>query len=202
MNIRYLPVRSSRRPSRPVLTGLGYLNDNPDLVVHPNEAIRYSDSVDELGIFLLNPRSNDSWIFSFHDACWKLLLSRLWEIGIMSSGQLVADLFNILYCTPCNRHFVLTPGHDYGGATQFQFPYADVIHVLDNNNKYSYLIADPMEPFPLQHPAQSFSTEGQNHSTTSRISTNLNQSGASDAFTRLPHEMVMLILNHMSSQDL
>ncbi|KAF2799430.1 hypothetical protein K505DRAFT_332568 [Melanomma pulvis-pyrius CBS 109.77] len=138
-------VRSTRGASSPFLTGVGFLNDRPELIAHPDEAHRYSDSTEGLETHPLRYKSNQFWVFPFHDACWSLLLARVANGEDHSKTQVASHLFNILYCTPRDRFSIFTPGHDYDVVAQFQRPSRNLFQSINTSRIWSYLTADPRE---------------------------------------------------------
>ncbi|KAF2761048.1 hypothetical protein EJ05DRAFT_497614 [Pseudovirgaria hyperparasitica] len=187
-------VRSIRGTSSPFVTGVGYLDPHHDLIVHPDETTRYSDTSEGLETDPFHYRSGDYWVFPFHDACWSLLLSRTAKQG-HDSAQVARSLFQILYCTPWNRYYTAIGEHDYGGASKFQKTSGNPGYLARVPPEWSFLTADPREHLPADY------LESNLVETTIASMPRLDKPNNTDVFCSLPDEVVVLILNGLTSMD-
>jgi len=128
-------VRSKSGTHSPFLTGVGYMNDWPNILLPLNPVTRYSDyeTGDQLestysGYHRDRPEhgtdNEEFWIFHFHDVRWDFLVARVESYNGYSYKNLIRNLFDILYCTPCDRFSVFMPGHDYNGVSKLQKPWS------------------------------------------------------------------------------
>ncbi|KAM0191679.1 hypothetical protein ACHAPA_008300 [Fusarium lateritium] len=133
----------------------------------------------------------EPWIFAFHDACWQILLDKIFPSSNLEvDPQRVAELlFDHLYCLPYDRSYVSYPYHDFGGALQFwkspvdlpeewRFLLADLGTVELNSFSPSALPAAE----PPHAPTQAYAS--------------------SRSFYKLSREIVHLIVSHLASSDL
>jgi hypothetical protein len=190
-------VRGICGTSSPFLTGVGYFCVySLNYVLHPNHTSGYCNSIEELEKYDAEHYNGEFWILPFHDACWKLLLDRVADCQGFNSELVVRNLFDILYCSPCDSIGRYIPGHDYNGAAQLQFDWLDRPPVPNESSTWSYVSADPREILMVVPtlPQQE---------TSSKLPANskLDLQNDSDMFSRLPAEIIITILNRLSSAD-
>lgn len=93
------------------------------------------------------------------------------------------------------------PGHDYGGASQFQRPSRYGYFTVVNASKLPYLTGDPREA--LQNDKDHLWEAIEAASTPFKLpDSKLGNYSDSDIFCSLPNEIVMFIFEHLTSADL
>lgn len=188
------PVTAS--PS--AVTDVGFLDQLSQLVIPSIRNADHADAVEQLEIYTLLPWAWERVIYPFHDACWRLLLSRMNLKDQYNPNQLSENLLNIFHCTPKNRYKALDPDHDYEGAKQVQEPLRDLIQRPIQDR--TFLMADPLQPFPLNATVVfTHCINGTPSDLGPTIGISREQKNPSDVFARLPAEIVTLILLQLSS---
>jgi hypothetical protein len=138
---------------------------------------------------MLGCSSGEYWAYPIHDFCWELLLNRLSLYG--KSSDVIQDaaivLFNVMNCTPCTGLGILIPEHQYHGSVTLRRS-AEGRHLL---------LSDPTMLPP----------EGDlNEDISSHISKigydRLSNTASTDIISRLPTEIIFVILNNLSSKDI
>jgi hypothetical protein len=191
-------VRCRPGISIPTLSGVGFINEDEEFVAPSDPALSYLDrSVDLVYHPLKSDR--DFVIFIMHDACWKLLLVRLSDDKVEKDWQVnvVRHLFDILYCTPQDSLGFFTPGHDYGGAGQFQVQVPRNLRHTPGSS-LGYLASNPAELFNLDKAAAEPMSSSRD---TEKRKTYPSKLRNCDVFTNLPVEIILDILTALPSSD-
>lgn len=163
-------------------------------------AVSYTNPAVSLTPHQLNPdfvgQQVDRLAFGVHDACWTLLLSRI-APGQEPTGDVAAavavHLYHVLWCLPGDRHRILNPAHDYGGAWRFSFFSQPQYDGELTEDEWSFLLADPLQMSIGDAPPQAWSTKP-------AIIRDANH--YSDIFARLSHELIVAVLTELPSTDL
>ncbi|KAE8150641.1 hypothetical protein BDV25DRAFT_139639 [Aspergillus avenaceus] len=182
-----------------LLSGVGYINSDDRIVAprycyhtyrHPlallDEVIIFYDDADAL-----------PWSFVFHEACWDLLLQKV-SGSRQDPHRLATVLFNVLFCTPWSRYCYLLPGHDFGGAAQFQKPVGNPVKRMVDQG-YEYMLAKPSQPRNMADVLATFSTKSHH---LPEVPTIQRLSKSCDRFVRLPVEILYLILEILPTTDI
>lgn len=139
------------------------------------------------------------WNFFLHAECWNILLDRVPE-GRKSILKFSAILANWLYCSTWNRYRYLRPGHDFGGALQFQKPARYPPRIITEKG-YAFLLAEPSRPRTLAQVLDLSDGESlypaRAHAVLPQVSPR-NQ----DVFSCLPVEVLNMLLAIMPSTDI
>ena len=197
-------MRPSEAQDRPFLTGVGIYGRHT-VFADADHTVPYSDPAVSLVPHPLSP----NWVgqeidrpgFGFHDACWTLLLGRVkptvqgQEPVSDDTAAVAARLYDVLCCLVGDRHRILSPAQDYGGAWRiYSQGTAGIPHdgaVTDA--KWEILPADPRQtsvgdaPLPTQPTQQAIIQLGDS---------------SSDIFARIPGELVVAVINELPSADL
>ncbi|RYP59540.1 hypothetical protein DL770_010173 [Monosporascus sp. CRB-9-2] len=202
-------VRTTHLVSDPFVTGVGYLSFQQEVYTPRDEGRRYDDedhgpSDGAAESFLqAQPVFNSSreyWCYVVHDACWELLRDRIDPGRQMPTDTIARHLFALLYNTPTNGEGTLVPGHDYGGAAQFQLPSRYGYFTVVDSSGLPYLTGDPREELQrdedcmreaIQAMSAPFNLPGMS----------LGNYSDSDVFCSLPNEVVMHIVEYLPSSD-
>ncbi|KAB8242493.1 hypothetical protein BDV35DRAFT_400075 [Aspergillus flavus] len=182
------------------LSGVGYI-DSDDRVIAPlGPASSYRDTSVTFKEYI--PYYEDSqlpWSFFFHATCWDILLQRVPE-GLSDLSRFLTIFLNVLYCTTWSRHRYVRPGHDFGGSIQFQKPAGDPIRKIIAEG-YSYLLAEPLQP---RNVAEILRICGGHKVFTvpTRAPIIRSSQGSRDIFSRLPLEVLYMIIELLPSTDI
>lgn len=182
------------------LSGVGYI-DSDDRVIAPlGPASSYRDTSVTFEEYI--PYYEDSqlpWSFFFHATCWDILLQRVPE-GLSDLSRFLTIFLNVLYCTTWSRHRYVRPGHDFGGSIQFQKPAGDPIRKIIAEG-YSYLLAEPLQP---RNVAEILRICGGHKVFTvpTRAPIIRSSQGSRDIFSRLPLEVLYMIIELLPSTDI
>ncbi|RAH72491.1 uncharacterized protein BO66DRAFT_369036 [Aspergillus aculeatinus CBS 121060] len=106
------------------VSGVGYVNHSSRIHAPSHHDCCFSDdgvgSLMSSYIRFRDPASG-TWSFDVHELCWQILLQRVPE-GRSDLTKFSTLLFQMLFCTTWGKQRYLRPGHDFGGAAQFQNP--------------------------------------------------------------------------------
>ena len=141
-----------------------------------------------------------TWEFTFHASCWEILCERTSDDPSQSS-HLATLLHSMLYCTPCNKYKYLRPGHDYGGAAEFQKPVGNPLNAMIRAG-LSHFAAEPSKVVHADHTSccLGHTTEVSERST-DEVATS-ERASASDIFSKMPPDIVYLLLAWLNSDDI
>ncbi|KAJ9288696.1 hypothetical protein DTO021C3_3725 [Paecilomyces variotii] len=181
------------------LTGVGYLNASALVVVPQDSDQSYRTSGIPLESYILFYDSESgAWTFIFHAACWEIMCERV-SCSLADEGQLASLLFYMLYCTYWNEKNRIRPGHDFGGAADFQNSPRDPLQDMINKG-HCYFAVDPSRFASIDdilHYLGPVYTAPKHHNkaiTSTEVSF--------DIFAKLPMEIIHLILTWMPSNDI
>ncbi|GMG34658.1 unnamed protein product [Aspergillus oryzae] len=182
------------------LSGVGYI-DSDDRVIAPlGPESSYRDASVTFEEYIpYYEGSQLPWSFFFHATCWDILLQRVPE-GLSDLSRFSSIFHNVLYCTTWSRHRYVRPGHDFGGSIQFQKPAGDPIRKIIAEG-YSYLLAEPLQP---QNMAEILRICGGHKVFTvpTRAPIIRSSQGSRDIFSRLPLEVLYMIIELLPSSDI
>ena len=196
-----ITVRSVVGKSAPFLTGVGFLSHQGNITAHSDPALRYSASTDIPESYPTFYRSGSFWAFALHVICWDFLVVRVTNSVDDSkdiASSIAGNLFNILLSSAYNDKFIPMPGHDFGGAAQFQRPIGDPIRDT-NNSCWRFLVSNPGVPQSKVIDSRlDMSSQG---AKSGPEHTPIFHDGR-DQFSRLPIEVIYIILAWLPSSDL
>ena len=197
-------MRRSESQGQPFLTGVG-ITARHTVFADVDHTVPYSDPAVSLAPHPLGP----NWVgqevdrpgFGFHGACWTLLLSRVKpvvqgeELASDETAAVAARLYDVLCCLGEDRHRILRPSQDYGGVWRL-YSHASARTRYDGeltDPKWNLLLADPRQTSvgdapPPTRPAQQAIIR--------------HPDSSSDIFALMPGEIVMAVIDKISSVDL
>ncbi|KAF2436479.1 hypothetical protein EJ08DRAFT_655471 [Tothia fuscella] len=180
------------------LTGPGYV-ETESIVAVPATDTTWDPGMPHTQDHFEFVRNNDTdWVFPFHARCWDLLQLQVdARLGSCSAGagEIAQKLFQILSCTPWHGKTV-DCGHDYGGASSYQRENAVVGgYSALLSPEYSYLITDPSHS--IENSPQSSRLRDVFEARIRNV-----ENPGDDSFSRLPEELLCLILAYLDSRDL
>lgn len=143
----------------------------------------------------------DAWTFLFHAACWEVLRERI-SNDPSDTSRLAALFYSTLHCTALNEYNYLRPGHDFGGVAKFQRPYGNPLQEMINAG-LSAFAAEPLKFAAVDdilHCLES-TADITVEEATSRIVV-AKTTAAADIFSKLPVEVVHLLLSWLPSHDI
>jgi hypothetical protein len=186
-------VKSSDGGESVVLTGVGIVGDD-SLLAHSDPTLSYTARPYGMDIHFLNYFIK-TWSLGFHDACWELFLAQLSTLvapSLRESDRIGQHLFQILHCLPTDDHGHIIPTHEFGGAHQLRKSPTRI------PSDWQYVLADPtLEYFAPSRPSHQRPVA---YSLLFRQQASLSKS--QDLFSKLPQELVVLIIEELSSEDL
>lgn len=180
------------------LTGVGYVETEYIVAMPLTGTTWYHETPHTLDHLEFVRNNNTERVFAFHARCWDLLQlqvhARLGSRNIGAS-EIAHKLFQLLLCTPWQGG-TADCGHDYGGASSYQRQHTTV----DGYSallppEYSYLTADPSDSIEV---SSQVSRLPDIFEARVRKISNPNH----DTFSRLPKEVICLVLASLDSRDL
>lgn len=194
-NYEVRTLRTTNSYEDPFVTGLGYLNYHREVCADPRADVAYTSSEVDLEAHELGRGARTYWCFPVHETCWQLLLHRLGSEGEEDQSSIAHHLFYILYNTPTNGSRLLLPGHDYGGAADFQDPMGPV--AADVQDSYFFhLHYNPNDDFDFDLGQE----RGADSTDDSRLEI-VGSEATDDIFQKFPSEIIMLILCSLPSES-
>ncbi|KAI1339365.1 hypothetical protein F5Y15DRAFT_86626 [Xylariaceae sp. FL0016] len=194
-------IRTLRYIHDPVITGVGWLNYHGEVIAPDHDSSHYQDYDPEqqelpafFGTHQVGYATSEYWCFVVHDVCWELLREHVDPGHEIPADRMASHLFAVLYNTPMNGE-ILAPGHDYGGATKFQDSTVYAYYTRVNASRHSYITADVTEEFQFDDETLEDAPPLPHNGA------NLGGYSKTDAFCRLPNEILMLILALLASRD-
>lgn len=182
------------------LTGIGYLNSSEVIIVPQNPAHSYRSSSTSLQSYTaLYDHETHSWTFAFHAECWEILRERT-SCGFSRTNCLATLFFNFLYCTTWNTRSCLEPGHDFGGAAKFQKPSRNPFRDMINEG-YTYFTVKPSKFDSVNDVRDCLGPLAQVVRDPNTVVSSRKMS-AFDPFSKLPIEVVHLLLTWLPSHDI
>ncbi|PYH82430.1 hypothetical protein BO82DRAFT_431670 [Aspergillus uvarum CBS 121591] len=183
------------------VSGVGYVNHANRMHAPLHHDCCFSD--DGVGSLMSYIRFRDpasgTWSFDVHELCWQILLQRVPE-GRSDLTKFSTLLFQMLFCTTWGKHRYLRPGHDFGGAAQFQKPVGAVIHDMIDQG-FDYLSACPSQ-FRNMAEILSFATPDTQFCPQQSTHRAWRPSPRDDIFSSLPVEVLLMIVSVLPSPDI
>ncbi|KAL3492472.1 hypothetical protein BJX62DRAFT_236290 [Aspergillus germanicus] len=122
-----------------MLSGVGFI-DSIDHIVAPSDH-QHCFTNNDANLVSFTPFHSESWCFAFHASCWDILLERVPE-GRSDLAKFATIFFQTLFCTIWSRYEYLRPGHDFGGAAQFQKSTGNIVQNMTEQG-FEYLLVQP-----------------------------------------------------------
>ncbi|KAE8132710.1 hypothetical protein BDV38DRAFT_274913 [Aspergillus pseudotamarii] len=192
----------SRRESSDVatLSGVGYVDSDDSIIAPLGPESSYRDASATLEeYFLYYEGSQLPWSFFFHAICWDILLQRVPD-GLSDLSKFSSIFHNLMYCTTWSRHRYVRPGHDFGGSIQFQKPAGDPIKKIVDEG-YRYFLAEHLPPRNVAQILRICGGHRVSPAPTRSITLRSFQ-GSGDIFSRLPAEVLYMIIELLPSSDI
>ncbi|RDW93995.1 uncharacterized protein DSM5745_01317 [Aspergillus mulundensis] len=185
------------------ISGLGFINSSNELTVAEDYQSRFDDAnVNLHTYFPFYDLEQRTWSFTLHAICWEILLQRVPE-GAANIAKLSNVFFQIVFCTIWSRHRYMRPGHDFGGAAQFQKPVGDPIRRMTDEG-FAQMLSRPSQfcdvPEILSSLSQ-FQKPRSRHRRFVPMTVRIPSAGF-DLFSSLPAEVLHMILSILSSVDI
>ncbi|PYI09436.1 hypothetical protein BO78DRAFT_308434 [Aspergillus sclerotiicarbonarius CBS 121057] len=176
------------------LGGIGYINSLDEIVAPPNAEDSFLDSHAALQSYVpFFDESTGHWTFAFHAACWEILLQRI-PPAASNIPRISAILHDILYCTAWDGYCFLRPGHDFGGAAQFQRAFSNPVRNMIDRG-YAHLLASPSRLPTLKDVVRPVETRNDLPGIIQRFAI------TNDIFSRLPVELLSAVLTCLPSSS-
>ncbi|KAL3481120.1 hypothetical protein BJX99DRAFT_271716 [Aspergillus californicus] len=131
-----------------------------------------------------------TWCFSFHVLCWEIQLQRVPE------GRSNITKFSTIFFQTFMR-----PGHEYGGAAQFQKPVGNPIRSIIDQ-RFAHLLGHPLQFLDVPELLSSLTQSTRSYPQRPTIITAWNSSLRYDAFSSFSPEIFYMIISLLSSADL
>ncbi|KAK2783590.1 hypothetical protein FQN53_009135 [Emmonsiellopsis sp. PD_33] len=190
-------VRSTTGISSPYASGVGFLSEQGHITASDDYDVSYTDRAPAYESYGLLYRSGSFWAFPIHDVCWHMIRQSTSNLADTPNSVIARHLFYLLLCTPCNDRHQFSPGHDFGGAAQFQGRIADSLH-LPRSNVYYYINCDPST---LEDTASALNAKETVYPGAKRLEYPQNTHTEHTRFERLPVEIIHLIFELLSTSD-
>ncbi|KAK2794439.1 hypothetical protein FQN50_009909 [Emmonsiellopsis sp. PD_5] len=190
-------IRSTMGISSPYVSGVGFLSEQGHITACNDYDVSYTDLAPAYESYSPLYRSDSFWAFPIHDVCWHMIRQSTSNLADNPNSVIARHLFYILFCTPCNDRHQFSPGHDFGGAAQFQGRIADSLH-LRRSNPYYYINCDPST---LEDTTSALNAKGTMYLGTKRLEHPQNTHTDDSRFERLPVEIIHLIFELLSTSD-
>ncbi|RDL40117.1 uncharacterized protein BP5553_00096 [Venustampulla echinocandica] len=192
-------VCSANGAANPYLTGVCFgLRGRMEIAAPPNSRAKYNDSGVSMDRYQLYYSNNLFWVFSLHEACWRLFSLQTSGSEEVDSG-VVNCLFRLLLSASVDAFGHLSFRQDVGGANNFRRPYNNPMSRC-SNTAWSLIFADPHQYLDLIEPG-SDTNDIETIETFSAHSKCGGYISLADCFTRLPNELIHEILINLSSWD-
>ncbi|OOF91952.1 hypothetical protein ASPCADRAFT_509878 [Aspergillus carbonarius ITEM 5010] len=176
------------------LSGIGYINSLNEIVALPKPGDFFLDSHAEIQSYVpFFDRDTDCWTFPFHAACWEILLQRIPEAA-SNIPRIASILHGVLYCTPWDAYGFPRPGHDFGGAAQFQKPVGNPVRKMIGHG-YAHLLSSPSRQSSLKDLVRPVHDCNAPPRIIQRLVI------TDDIFTRLPVEVLATVLTYLPSSS-
>ena len=214
MMVLILPTVNGHEGQFVSISGIGYFNRLDEIVVpHEPEYFYWDPRASVKTYRLANEENSADWSFMFHAACWSILVvmfhAACWSILVDRvahyGNQDVINkidyrLFQVLHCTPVDDEGILQPGHDYGGIARFRKPQSYMVReMLDQGYLWCFVepsrftsVDDALRHLKLILPPLELA---ENHSSIATSHESV------DGFSKLPAEVVYLLLTGLLSDD-
>ncbi|KAJ0425254.1 hypothetical protein BJY00DRAFT_204588 [Aspergillus carlsbadensis] len=184
-----------------ILSGVGFVNSLDRIIAPSDHEHCFADNGANLIAFTpFHDLEADSWCFTFHASCWDILLERVPE-GRSNVARFSTVFFQALFCTSWGRYRYIRPGHDFGGASQFQKPVGNTVRNITDQG-FEYLLAQPSRFRDLSEILSSLPQAPRCSPERSAKRTKLRPLSGSDILSRLPIEVLFLILSLLPSVDI
>ncbi|KAK2785953.1 hypothetical protein FQN51_003761 [Onygenales sp. PD_10] len=190
-------IRSAAGISSPYASGVGFFSEQGHITACNDYDVSYTDLAPACESYSPLYRSGSFWAFPIHDVCWHMIRQSTFNIPDNPVSMIARHLFYILLCTPCNDRLQFSPGHDFGGAAQFQGRIADSLH-LPRPNAYYYINCYPSA---LEDIGSAVIARGTMYPGAKRLEHRRNTQTEATRFERLPVEIIQLIFELLSTSD-
>ena len=204
MLVLILPTVNGHEGQFVSISGIGYFNRLDEIVVpHEPEYFYWDPRASVKTYRLANEENSADWSFMFHAACWSILVDRVAHYGNQDViNKIGYRLFQVLHCTPVDDEGLLQPGHDYGGIARFRKPQSYMVReMLDQGYLWCFVepsrftsVNDILRSLKSISPSLEIAEENNSSIATSHESI--------DEFSKLPAEVVYLLLTWLPSDDI
>ncbi|KAL3448449.1 hypothetical protein BJX65DRAFT_317354 [Aspergillus insuetus] len=181
-----------------LLSGMGFVNSIDQIVAPSDHQHCFTNNDANLASF--TPFHYDSWCFAFHASCWDILLERVPE-GRSDLAKFATIFFQTLFCTTWGRYKYLRPGHDFGGAAQFQKPVENPVQNMTDQG-FEYLLIQPSKFRGLSEIFSSIPHAARCCPERSAKRTRWRPLSGYNMLSGLPIEVLFLILSLLPSADI
>ncbi|KAK7980560.1 arginine rich protein [Apiospora arundinis] len=190
-------IRARAYVHDPYVTGLGYLNADRQICADADESVSWQDPAAHLVVNdLFNGGFQPYFCFTMHDFCWRLLRHAVDPEKSFPTKTVARQLFAILYNTPAEPSGALLPGHDYGGASGFhvQGGMQDPVTAIYGSDLF-YILQDPDDEFDFDAEITTDLLPNNHDMRLQGV-----ESRETDLFSRLPSEIIMLVVSKLPSK--
>ncbi|KAL2822775.1 hypothetical protein BDW59DRAFT_149120 [Aspergillus cavernicola] len=183
------------------LSGVGFVNLSDRITAPLDHGYSFKDDNANLESYtpFYDPELG-TWCFNFHALCWDILLQRVPE-ALSDITKFSTIFFQTLFCTAWGGYRCIRPGHDYGGAAQFQKPLGNPIRNMIHQG-FAHLLDRPSQFRDIPEILLSLSQDTQSCIQRPAHITVRSPFLGHDIFSSLPVEVLLLIISILPSADI